>query len=526
LDNQKRQNGSPGIKDCINPGFSIISFFKKNIPSIIALIIPLLMLTALRQSAFEAENSLDAYFHVQIADMGPSVYLTKFFPWTTLSVWSEHFSDKELLYHLFLTVIRSYQKYISLPLGSPFNFPAIFFTGMMIAAFVYSANYFKVRNIIYYSLLLIFISPFFTDRILMLRPHVLAITIMLLACPLIHSIKNYKDLGKVFIFAFFSSWAYSNPHFILLPITAFAITKFKHKPYLAVTILLAAIFGLLSGLTIHPQFPNSFLIWKIQCIDVIVNLFHTAPSYYDMPKELAPPSFLWIICNCAAFFFTIYGFIIYKRSEKGNLSLSSPYTALGICAALTTFSVFISMRAMEYALPFSLIFLGAVKFHHYSTTEHQNREQRKKYSFYLKILVVTLSFFFMIYEGEVIRKRAVIKPLSAFSEFMQSSNIPPGTVIGNIVWSDFPLLFYSAPQYRFLTGIEPMFSFYSDSETMNKLELFRRGKINLQANELAELLNCKFIFVTKRNNFYLHLIKLKYDALYNGDDGILFKLKK
>ena len=148
MDNKDRQNNSPESDGFLNPGFSIISFLKKNISAVIALAIPLLMLTALRQSAFEAENSLDAFYHIKIADMGPSVYLTKIFPWTTLSVWSEHFSDKELLYHLFLTVIRAYQKFISLPLDAPFNFPAIFFTGMMLAAFVYTANYFKIRNII------------------------------------------------------------------------------------------------------------------------------------------------------------------------------------------------------------------------------------------------------------------------------------------------------------------------------------------------------------------------------------------
>jgi hypothetical protein len=522
LDKKEKQ---PGPENAVGTsGFSLQSLFKNHAHAVIALVIPLLMLTALRESAFDAENSVDSYYHVQIADMGPSVYLSKTFPWTTVSVWKEHFSDKELLYHIFLSGIRKYQKLINLPMTPPFNFPAVFFTGMMLAAFVFTANYFKVRNIIYYSLILIFISPFFTDRILMLRPHVLAITIMLLACPLIHSVKSYKDLGKVFIFAFFTSWAYSNPHFILLPVTAFALIKIRHRTYLAPAIIITAVAGLAAGLTVHPQFPNSFLIWKIQCFDVIMNIF--TPSSYAVSAELARPSILWLICNSSAFIFTIYGFYIYRKTEKKSIPLSSPYTALGICAFLTTASVLFSMRAMEYALPFSLIFLGAVKFHHKSLSEHEKAEPVKNYSFLLKILVIALALFFMIYEGEVIRKRAVIAPLDSFSEFINSSEIPHQTVIANIVWSDFPLLFYSAPQFKYISGMEPMFSYAVNPEIITKLENFRSGKINIKPNELAELLNCRFAFISKRKNFYIRLIKLGYKPVYNGDDGVLFKLEQ
>ena len=44
----------------------------------------------------------DSYYHVRYANLLPSQGLSHSFPWTQYSVWRDNFSDKELLFHLYL----------------------------------------------------------------------------------------------------------------------------------------------------------------------------------------------------------------------------------------------------------------------------------------------------------------------------------------------------------------------------------------------------------------------------------------
>ena len=498
----------------------------KNITIISAFLIPLLMLTALRESAFQGENSVDAYYHIAMADKSPGVIMDKTFPWMTMSNWTEHFSDKELLYHLSLSLVRAYQKILNIPLGPPFNFPAIFFTGILLASFVYTANYFKIKNIIYYTLTLIFISPFFTDRILMLRPHLLSISLMLLACPLINSIKSRENLGKVFVFGFITSWTYSNPHFILLPVIVFAAIKFKRNKLLAFGIIAMTLAGLIMGYVIHPQFPNTFINWKIQCIDVIQQAVKTS-RVVSLGTEFKSPDIIWLLKNSAAFILTGIGFFIIKKLiNHKRFLINSPAASFGIISLLTCLGTLLGIRVMEYALPFSILFLGVVynqyKIHYPS--QLRNKE-KKSTRLYLKVLVIVTAFFFMVYEGEIIRKRATIKPISQFSDWIKTSNIPKHTVIGNLIWSDFPFLFYSLPEYRYLYGIEPMFAFHSNPQKVEKIELLIRGKLKLQPYELSELLNTNYAFVRKPYKLEQRLKKLHYKTIYDGEDGVLFDLR-
>ena len=518
------ENNAENTKN--NSLFSYFQKYGKFLAICSAFIIPLLMLTALRESAFSAENSLDAYYHVAIADKGPAVFMNKTFPWMTMSNWTLHFSDKELLYHLTLSLVRSYQHFLKIPMEPPFNFPAIFFTALLLASFVFTANYFKIKNIIYYTLVLIFISPFFTDRILMLRPHLFSISLMILACPLVYSIQKKENLGKLFIFAFITAWSYSNPHFILLPVTAFALIKYPYNKTLPFFIIATTILGLIIGYVIHPQFPNTFINWKIQCIDVIMQALKSSRNI-SIGAEFVHPDLIWLIKNSAAFILTAIGFLILKKlHDYKKLSIHSITIAFASIATISCFATLFGIRAMEYALPFSILFV-ATSYNKYklSNIPHFFKTQKNSTRLYLKILVIAMAFCFMVYEGEIIRKKAVIKPISQFKTWIQNSNIPKNTVIANLVWSDFPFLFYDIPQYRYLFGIDPMFAFYAFPDKIQKIENILKGSLKLQPYEMAELLNAEYAFVRKPYKLEQKLKNLHYKTIYDGEDAVLFDLR-
>ena len=78
---------------------------------VFAFLIPFVWLSTLRVTVMKTgENSQDALYHAMMAKLGPAVYAAKEFPWTQMSVWKDHFADKELLYHAGLNIIFAIEK--------------------------------------------------------------------------------------------------------------------------------------------------------------------------------------------------------------------------------------------------------------------------------------------------------------------------------------------------------------------------------------------------------------------------------
>ena len=146
-----------------------------------AFLIPFVWLGALRIGVMKTgENSQDALYHAMMAKLGPGVYAAKQFPWTQMSVWKDHFADKELLYHAGLNVIFSVEKVFGAVPDPPFHAAALFYSGLAILGCLFAAWRLGVR-----PLYLLLGSPFFsvivpnyTFRLSVLRPHVLSIAFL------------------------------------------------------------------------------------------------------------------------------------------------------------------------------------------------------------------------------------------------------------------------------------------------------------------------------------------------------------
>jgi hypothetical protein len=507
---------------------------KKAVPEIAAVFLPLLFLAFIRFAGFTSENSVDCYYHIFMADSGPSVYMKKEFPAVSMSVWTKHFSDKELGFHLILSGVRSIKESLKLSLSPPFNIEALVFAGFMILSFSYLLWFFKVKDSLYYSLLLIIISPFFTNRILMLRPHTLSITLMLLSLPILFSIDSRRKLWRAFLLGIVTSWCYSNPHFILLPGVAVMAALYlkKGNSYFPFILPLTLFAGLISGYIFHPQFPNTFINWKIQSIDVIIQaLFHLRAI--TIGGEFHSPSYFWIFKNSLPFMLLIFNFLLlcrlYEKKDhwRGVVKkLSAPTIAVGIISVVTLCMVFAGVRAMEYAAPFSIIFTALVinEFYkrNYAFPQMLSTPEIAKYT---RILILLLGISVTLFQIDKYQKIEGFRPLNDFRKWTETADIPKNAIIANLIWSDFSFLIYSTPQYRYLSGQEPMFSYALYPENMRQMELFRREKIKLTPSELAKITNANFAFIRKPyKRFALSMIKQGFHPAYSGKDGWLFSI--
>lgn len=493
---------------------------------LLAVLLPMVWLAVVRIVSHDPgrEREVDAFYHAGMADGFPQSCVVRSFPWTTLSVWNSTFYDKELLYHGALAVVRGAGRVFGFGLEPPFHFPALVFAALLIGVFAAAAAQWGVPHVWLWTLVLASFCPFFSERLLMLRPHVPAIAITLLFVQRLATWNPSRKLWEPLLFGMAMAYTYSNPHFLLLPASAFAALKYREDRRLAVAVPLSALAGIVAGLALHPQFPNTFLLWKIQCLDVVRQMLQgRAPVYLGV--ELYRPDPPWLMRNALAFAAAAFGVLGALRLCRQTPPARWPMETrlVGLLAAATFAGVFLSKRALEYAWPFLLLAAALIGRDLLRNPAGRPAELLRRLPAVIAVCVLAVSAAFGWRDVEVFRK-AQWREFRSFSEWA-SGRLADGTAIANPNWSDFPMLFYSAPQFRYSMGLDPMFAHHADPDRMEKLEAFRTGQTMIRPSELKSLVNARFAFVSIYAwELARDMCRSGYVFIYQGDDGWLFDL--
>jgi len=473
---------------------------------LIAILVPYLWLAAVRIVSLDegGEAAADTYYHVAMGDLFPEGCVAKTFPWMTMSVWKDRFYDKELLFHGALSALRGVGRALGFSSEAPFHFPALALNLALISIFAFLARAMNIPRVYFFTAILVVMCPFFTQRLLMLRPHLLSMIIMLIFC---WHLTRARKSWPAFVFGFFTAYAYSNPHLILVPAVVFAALTFRRNRRMAALIPLATLGGIVAGLTLHPQFPNTFELWKIQCVDVIRQaVLRESPVY--LGTELYGPAPAWYAQNAAFFILLACNLLYLRRARFRDLPFdTSFFLVLQVLAAV---GVLFSKRVFEYGWPFAVIAAGLV-FRDLSQAGFFGRFAARIRARALIGAHIALAAGFCIFGVYMLRwvwpyQTRELRDFPAWA----ARNLPAGTLIANPNWSDFPMLFYGSPQYRYSLGIEPMFGYNAMPEQVAKLEAFRTGRTMLAPAELRSLTKARYAFVGMR------AWKLAYDMHRSG----------
>jgi hypothetical protein len=489
------------------------------------------------------EFGVDVFYHIQMADAGPIVCLQKSFPHTTQSMWLNHFYDKEMFFHIFLSAVRKWEVLLKgKAQGPPFNtafFAVIIFHLLIFSFILYQAGpKFAFLALIPYIIL----SPGFLNRILMLRPHHFSIIFMLLSSWAFIMIDSRKKLWIPVLFAFLFVYSYSNPHFLL--ISAFStciVLFFQHRFKLGLAIILTSILSLIVFMTLHPQFPNTFILWKIQCVDVIIEAIKGS-RLKGVSIELGPPQWAWLGYNFGIFVLVFVNLLLFvyatiiaisKNSETKSI-YNNLFSYLNIWRPLTIsffilqsffcILIFFSMRAVEYVLPFVLLTNIALLHDIY-----KNNIISIKKLFTLAIILLIL-FPLISYHWTSRLQNLPDKEFHDYSQWAKK-HLPPGSIIANLGWGDFTRLFYAAPHCRYLLGLEPMFGFAANPQLYKKMRDFHKGTYIIYPEEMQKITKADFAFIGAANNSerkraFVMMKYMQYKPVYSSNNGTLFILPK
>ena len=507
------------------------------------------------EGAFER----DAFYHARYAQMLPERGVSRQFPWMQFTDWKDHFSDKDFLYHVFLA---PFCQDAAEPL------PGAKWATLLIGLAAYTLFFvillrLKVPWPLFWTILLIAGSGLFFNRMLMVRSHVFSVLLMIGASYFV--VRGH--LRAVFIMGCVYAWSYSAP--VALVITALGAaagqTVFCGFDWRRIKLPLMAAAGVGVGLVIHPYSPNTLtLLWQIMSISVSrvsgVNLelgseFNSIwppgafASFQNfglaiLSVMLAIPGPL--LALIAAMVIAVQ--LLRKRRPGRTLS---PEGAAALGAALAWLvGIFIFSRLVEYFAPLAILAAALIWRDAYTpapTSEPVTDAQRAKFLGGMLAATVVLAGLHYLALKEVIAlaystqrhgmsQMYVDRDQWKYGRFFTNrkdggavkwlrDHAPAHSVIVNFHWDDFTELYYSAPDYYFLVGLDPTLMRLPYPEQSATLEAMRTKKIPLDFRKLHELFNADYLIMRNtRAAEYPELKSLQIRPAYADEGAVVYRI--
>ncbi len=505
----------------------------------LAVLLPVLLLGTLRIAFMRPnhETSDDAYWHVAAGNRPLRDMVAKKFPIQN-SIWKDHFGDKELVYHLILKAYVETKSLLNLPLTAPFQGPFLFFTFLFFLAFVLSAWKLGVSppDLLPASLICASLIPNFTYRLFMVRPQVLSMAMMLVAY-LILGRNPAKRSTALWILAlsFLYSWSYSSPH--LIWVTAFlfgAVYCFRGEGMRSFLSFGASILGVFLGLLIHPQSPNTFYVWKVQALDALLAPITGGKIYLPFARELMAPSASWIWYALPALIALYFCVMVLCRARECGVFGKIPSNTLAMMVITLFWSVLmcsISLRPVEYAIP--ALCISGILLLRFSAAENLFPVlSSRRNGWILLISILILSGGFTFYNNiNNLRKLTIGAPYGVAAklrELEKQGFLRPGEHVVNLDWSDFPGIYFCAPEYTYTWALDPMFSHAFDPGKTGLLGDASSAKRVIRPSEMRSVMNANFaVLIGERRDaigFFL-VRRCGWRLLYRDKDGWIFYLR-
>lgn len=498
---------------------------------LLAFLLPFLWICVIRGVCMNGgESGNDAYYHAAMAQQGPSVFCAKSFPQLELSVWKENFANKELLYHTLLWGIFSLEKVFGSGMEPPFHLPALFYMALALGAFIFAMRSFGVQPMLMVpmTLLCVMSCSNILFRFMMLRPHVFSLAWMLLLCGILMKGSVRSKILWGYVIGALYTWSYSNPQFILLPAAAFAIARAREEKNKHILwVIVSVLGGILTALVVHPQFPNTLLIWKVQTLDAVLGPLLAIPgkTYTSLmaPMEMSNPGLSYVRDAAGLYILEYITLLTFFRlgAVKGFRNISSYVYAAVILSLLYVGGTFVVQRTMEYAAPFaalgsSFVFCTALK----EKVFLPGRENPVRFCLILTIICILLGSISTLLN--ISHKHLSTPPAEKIGKWMEK-NLPEGTLVVNLNWGDFPAIYHANRKQRFFWGMDPVFSLALSPERTRRFEEMLRDPRYLTPQRFYRITSTRYALVLSRREAFVRYMKsIGWTALYEDKSGTVF----
>ncbi|CAN5235209.1 hypothetical protein BH18ACI2_BH18ACI2_03200 [soil metagenome] len=310
--------------------------------------------------------------------------------------------------------------------------------------------------------------------------------------------------------------------------------------------------GVAAGLVINPYFPEnvqllvSHALMKVRATDYSVAVGNEWYPYesWDFFRNCFI-AFAAMFAGYVAFrwdgrerdetqralFFLIFstGLLIVNARWRRFAEYWPPFAVL--FAAFSLQLLFISARAKFNELPADVLddlqpFLDQ---HERAETAEGTKQQelwRIGVASFVGLLLAISMIFTIRHEAREIAESAPPEEYRAAAEWLRQ-NVPPGEMIFNTDWDDFPKLFYYDPTHAYVTGLDPTYLYDRDRELSKLYEDITLGREKNPGPPIRERFGARYVFTDNaevHNDFYENAMNSGwFEEVYTDKDTtILF----
>ena len=487
----------------------------------------------------------DGYYHIKWArllweNMRAGHFHPPAFPWLPLTTLSpSEFVDHHLLFHIILIPFTWFR---DLQLGA--KIAAIIFASLAVFSCYWMAVRYEIRYRLIWLLALLACSAPFLYRMNMTKAPPLAIIFLVIGTYLLFERKYWQLLPLAFVFAL----TYDMFVLLILAAVIWAVVigwteeRFEWRPLVWVGL------GSALGLIINPYFPhNLYLFYEHARVKITPNTFST-----KVGQEWYPYDTREFMVNCyVALVAMLIGYLAFDGSDRKRAQRPMYFLILSTLLLLMTARW---KRFAEYFPPFAILFVaftlenfwrGRAVFTHLpedvmedlqpfldrqetvaSAKELKNEETWRIIKLGFVAVALGFALFANVYRtSRDIRESDPRDYYSRGAAWMRT-NIPPGQMVFNTDWDDFPRLFYYDPSHVYASGLDPTYLMDKNADLSRLYDRITTGEEEDPGPLIRDRFGARWIFsdnTKDHDSFFDNAMRSGwFDRVYeDGDCSVL-----
>lgn len=491
-------------------------------------------------------GDFDGYYHVKWSrvlwdSMKHGSFPPKF-PWlplTTLN--SKDYVDHHLLFHIFqIPFVEFRDPRLGAKVGS------IVFASLAVLSCYWLLIRYHIRYVLVWLLALLACSAPFIFRMNMAKAPPFAIIYLILAIYFFFRKKYWPLLPVALLF----TWTYDL--FLLLVMAAVfwsvAIAwtehRFEWRP------LVYVIAGCAAGLVLNPYFPQNFhLLYEHLLIKLRASGYDTKVGDEWYPYD----SWQFLGNSAVACIAMLVGYIAFEPSERRKSQY--PFFLLLFSTALLIMTAR-WRRIAEYWPPFAVLFaafslqpwLAGTRSYLTKLPPDVAEELKsffdRKDSWWTRLtsdwreiiktvgvaaVAMALGVFLFLNlrrEVEEIGYAEAHNYYKAGADWMRA-NIPPGQIVFNTNWSDFPRLFYFDETHYYVSGLDPNYLYDKDPELSRIYERITLGQETNPARLIRDRFGARYVFSDNKHDDFFQQARESgwFDIVYEDKDCVILYIR-
>ena len=465
----------------------------------------------------------DGYFHARLSTMLPEHGLSRSFPWLQFTALKDKYFDNHFLYNVYL---YPFTTSAADPLDGA-KYATIVLQLLVIIALYVLLWRWRVPWPVFWTVLFLVGSAYLLSRFMMVRSHILSMALMLAAMHFIMSGRFWACFAIGFAYV----WCYSAPLAVVCTALAAELGALilLGKPDRMPKMTLAVSLGFVAGHFIHPYTPYTvdalLAVLKVTSTAAVGGSVELGSEYKPIGVGelfiVSPGVAAAMIAAAAGALALRFGFVPHKKLSRES--------ALALGAAGGWFvSMFIFKRVIEYAAPLSIVaaalvfrdLVGDRQRWSLPTLASESRQRALALGAALALLLVASHVWtYSLLKLHIDTENNANRRYYANTAQWMKKNIPHQSVVVNFYWDEFPELFYQAPEFYYVGGMDPtlMQSAYpAHSAALESMRMrlipgdeIERADAPLDFERLATLFNSDYLVMRTYR-------ALKYPRLRSG----------